>query len=302
VIDATGAFTRGILQMDSTAEPSTLTLSQASHFVLPKDFLPGADAMMIPKTEDGRVLFAIPWHENLLVGTTDEAVPESSSEPQATSTEREFLAGHIRKYLGRTITKGDVLSMWSGIRPLVRKGNTATARLSRDHQIVRSPSGLISVTGGKWTTYRKIGEDTISRAISATGLTAGSSRTSDLKLHGWQEQATAGTTESDSVYGSDLEEIKALSTADPALNRRLHPLLPYRRREIIWAARHEQARTVEDVLARRTRALFLNATAAIEIAPEVSHLLASELQRDETFRLRDLEKFNDVAQTYVFAC
>jgi len=301
VINATGVFTQGILEMDSDDKPSTLTLSQGSHFVLPKDFLPSADAMMIPKTDDGRVLFAIPWHENLLVGTTDEAVRESSSEPHATSTEREFLAGHIRKYLGRTITKEDVLSMWSGIRPLVRKGNTATARLSRDHQIVRSPSGLISVTGGKWTTYRKMGEDTISRAISATALTAAPSHTSNLKLHGWQEQATAGTTESDSVYGSDLEEIAALSTADPMLNRRLHPQLPYRRREIIWAARHEQARTVEDVLARRTRALFLNAAAAIEIAPEVSRLLAIELQRDEIFRLRDLEKFNDVAQRYVFA-
>jgi glycerol-3-phosphate dehydrogenase len=300
VINATGAFTQHVLQMDSGEEAVLLALSQGSHFVLSKDFLPGADALIIPKTDDGRVLFAIPWHEQVLVGTTDEAVPHSSSEPHATATEKEFLIGHIRKYLGRTIATGDVLSMWSGLRPLVRKGNAATSNLSRDHQVVRSPSGLISVMGGKWTTYRKMGEDTISSAIRAAGFSAAPSHTRDLKLHGWQEQADPKAAEADRVYGSDLEEIERLSTEDQTLNQRLHPQLPYRRREIVWAARYEQARTTEDVLARRARALFLNAAAAIEIAPEVSRLLAIELRRDETFRLRDLEKFHEVAQGYMF--
>jgi glycerol-3-phosphate dehydrogenase len=300
VVNATGAFTQDILAMDAEAGPLPLTLSQGSHFVLPKDFLPGTDALMIPKTDDGRVLFAIPWHEQVLVGTTDEPVSHSSSEPLASPGEKEFLVRHIRRYLGRTVGAGDVLSVWSGLRPLAGKGGAATSRVSRDHRIERSASGLISVTGGKWTTYRKMGEDAISTAIQAASLSAQQSRTNDLKLHGWREETASEVAESDRVYGSDLDEIERLCSTDPALNERLHPQLPYRRREVIWAARHEQARTTEDVLARRTRSLFLNAAAAIQAAPAVSQLLATELQRDESFRLRDLERFCEVAQRYRF--
>jgi glycerol-3-phosphate dehydrogenase len=300
VINATGAFTQRVLKMDNAEEASPLVLSQGSHFVVSKDFLPGSDALMIPKTDDGRVLFAIPWHEQVLVGTTDEAVPHGFAEPHPMAKEKIFLAEHIRKYLGRTIASGDVLSMWSGLRPLVRKGNAATSRISRDHQIVRSPSGLISVMGGKWTTYRKMGEDAISAAIKVSGLSAAPTRTKDLRLHGWQEHPARETSESDLVYGCDLQKMEDLSANDSTLDQLLHPLLPYRRREVIWAARFEQARTTEDVLARRTRALFLNAAAAIQIAPEVSQLLAKELKRNETFLLRDLEKFRKVAQTYLF--
>ena len=301
VINATGAFTQSILQMESAEKAPPLALSQGSHFVLAKDYLPGTDALMIPKTDDGRVLFAIPWHEQVLVGTTDEAVPHSSAEPRATPKEKEFLIGHIRKFLGRSIDTGDVLSMWSGLRPLVRKGNAATSKLSRDHQIVLSPGGLVSVMGGKWTTYRKMGEDTISSAIRASGLSARPSNTINLRLHGWQEHPTPDAVESDLVYGSDLDAIERIGVEDTTLNQRLHPHLPYRIREIIWAARHEQARTTEDILARRTRSLFLNAAAAIEVAPRVSQLLADELHRDENFRIRDLERFCEVARGYVFA-
>ena len=300
VINATGAFSEHLLQLDSPQEATSLALSQGSHFVLPRDFLRGTDALMVPKTDDGRVLFAIPWHDRVLVGTTDEAVPRSTAEPHATATEKSFLAEHIRRYLGRTITSDDVLSMWSGLRPLVRKGNAATSRLSRDHQIVRSPSGLISVMGGKWTTYRKMGEDAISTAVKVSGLSAAPSRSKDLRLHGWQEYHSPEVSESNLVYGCDLEKINDLSAQEPAWNELLHPQLPYRKREVIWAARYEQARTTEDVLARRTRALFLDAAAAIQMAPEVSRLLAKELGRDETFRLRDLDKFLSVAQEYLY--
>lgn len=299
VVNATGVFTDRVLQMDGAHTPLPLALSQGSHFVLPAEFLPSPDAMMIPRTDDNRVLFAIPWHGQVLVGTTDESVKQSSDQPHATSTEQSFLAAHIRKYLGRTISENDVLSMWSGLRSLVRKGNVATSKLARDHQIVRSPSGLISVVGGKWTTYRKMGEDTIGLAIRASGLSAGPSCTQALKLHGWRESGEQ-VPESDRVYGSDLEGLESLSAADPELNLRLHPLLPYRRREVVWAARYEQARTTEDVLARRTRALFLNAAAAIEAAPDVSRILAKELERDEAFRSRDLSRFREVAQGYMF--
>jgi glycerol-3-phosphate dehydrogenase len=300
VINATGAFTQELLQMDHGEEAPTLALSQGSHFVLPKSFLQSTDALMIPKTDDGRVLFAIPWHNEILVGTTDEAVSQSSNDPHAMPKEKEFLVEHIHKYLGRAIQPSDVLSMWSGLRPLVRKGNAATAKLSRDHQVTVSASGLVSVTGGKWTTYRKMGEDTINHAADVGALAKAPSRTAHLKLHGWQEQPFAGSSESDRVYGSDLPALAALSDADPTLNEFLHPALPYRMRDVVWGAREEQARTTEDILARRTRSLFLNAEAASAAAEGVSRLLAKELGRDEAFREHDLRQFREVAQGYVY--
>jgi len=300
VINATGAFTEQVLQMDEPAKTSVLSISQGTHFVLPRSIMPGDNAMMVPKTADGRVLFAIPWHRHLVVGTTDVSVPAGSSEPRATEPETRFLVEHIRRYLGRTVQPEDVLSMWSGLRPLVRNGSEATSKLSRDHRVMVSPSGLVTVTGGKWTTYRRMGEDTINHAAEVAGLASAPSTTSTLKLHGWVECSTAGPDESECVYGSDLGALRALGEPDPDLDLLLHPQLPYRRREVVWAARHEQARTVEDVLARRTRALFLNAAAAIEAAPEVSRLLAKELGRDEPSRAADLERFLAVAQGYVY--
>lgn len=300
VINATGAFTEHVLRMDQPTQTSMLAISQGTHFVLSRSFMPGDNAMMIPKTADGRVLFAIPWHEHLVVGTTDVSVPKSSSEPRATEEETAFLAGHIRRYLGRTVRPEDVLSVWSGLRPLVRHGNEATSKLSRDHRIIVSQSGLVTVTGGKWTTYRRMGEDTINHAATVAGLPAAPSTTATLKLHGWTECNTTALDESECVYGSDIESVRSLGADDPAMNELLHPRLPYRRREVIWAVRHEKARTTEDVLARRTRALFLDAAAAIEAAPSVSCLLAKELSRDEQFRIRDLERFLEVAQGYVY--
>lgn len=297
VINATGVFSESVFRMDSSGKALSLVLSQGSHIVLSKEFLPGENALMIPKTDDGRVLFAIPWHEHLLIGTTDEAVQHSEGEPHATPGEKSFLIQHVERYLGRTVAPADVLSVWAGLRPLVRKSNAATSKLSRDHQVVRSPSGLVTVTGGKWTTYRKMGEDTISVAVRAAELRAAPSRTRDLRLHGWAEDRSTGT---DMVYGADLPQLQALSAENPELEAAIHPLLPYRKREVVWAARHEHARTTEDVLARRTRALFLNASAAIEAAPEVSRILAVELGRDEASRRRDVENFLAIANGYRF--
>jgi glycerol-3-phosphate dehydrogenase len=200
--------------------------------------------------------------------------------------------------LGRKVTDQNVLSVWAGLRPLIRQGNAATSKLSRDHQVLRSPSGLTTITGGKWTTYRKMAEDVISVAIGNAGLRAAPSRTLDLKLHGWTEQLVPGTA---MVYGSDLPQLEALGASEPDLNALVHPSLSYRKYEIVWAARHEHARTTEDILARRTRALFLNASAAIEAAPEVSRILARELRRDDQWRTRDLESFLTVARGYKYA-
>ncbi|HEU5340951.1 glycerol-3-phosphate dehydrogenase/oxidase [Edaphobacter sp.] len=300
IINATGVFTEQVLQMDNPAKASVLAISQGTHFVLPPSFMPGDNAMMVPKTADGRVLFAIPWHRHLVVGTTDVSVPVGSSEPRATKPETQFLVEHIRRYLGRTVESREVLSMWSGLRPLVRNGSEATSKLSRDHRVMVAPSGLVTVTGGKWTTYRRMGEDTINHAAKVAGLAPAPSTTATLKLHGWVECGTAGDDESECVYGSDLGAVRALGETDPNLDLPLHPELPYRRREVVWAARHEKARTVEDILARRTRALFLNAAAAMVAAPEVSRLLAKELGREESLRVADLEKFQATAQGYIY--
>ena len=298
IINATGVFADEVSRMDAVKPQLSLAISQGSHIVVSSEFLRGNAALMVPKTDDGRVMFAIPWHEHVIIGTTDEAVQQTEREPRATATEKSFLMEHVARYLDRKVTPADVLSVWAGLRPLVRKGNAATSKLSRDHHIVRSPSGLITVTGGKWTTYRKMGEDAVSAAIQSTGVPARESVTLELKLHGWIEQVPTGH---EAVYGSDIAQLQAIGDSDPGLNVVIHPALPYRKREIVWAARHEHARTTEDVLARRTRALFLNVAAAIESAPEVSRLLAHELGRDEQWRARDVDSFLRIANGYKFS-
>jgi glycerol-3-phosphate dehydrogenase len=299
VVNATGVFSEDVLAMDGAARGSLLAMSQGTHFVLPHSFLPGDAALMVPKTADGRVLFAIPWHGATLVGTTDEAVDRASAEPRSMKTERSFLFEHIDRYFGRRPKAEEILSVWSGLRPLVRKGHGKTSKLSRDHTILVSKSGIVTVTGGKWTTYRRMGQDAIDQAAEVAGLPRIASRTLDLKLHGWTDQV-ASVAESDRVYGADLPMIQQLSAEDPGLEKLLHPRLPYRLREVVWAARHEMARTVEDVLARRTRALFLDARAAIEAAPLVADVLAKELGRNAAWRERDLHSFLTVAQSYVY--
>ena len=299
VINATGVFTEEILNMDSPAQSSVLAVSQGSHFVLPQSFLPGSNAMMIPKTTDGRVLFAIPWQNHVVVGTTDEPVEKTSLEPQAMNDERAFLAGNIRSFLGRELQTVDVLSMWSGLRPLIRNGGRSTAKLSRDHKIITSKTGLVTVIGGKWTTYRRMGEDAVNHAMKVAGLAIVPSRTSHLQLHGWMDES-ANNQDADLGYGSDLTAVRSLQKPNVNLDALLHPGLPYRMSEVVWAARYEMACTVEDVLARRTRTLFLNARVAAEIAPTVARLLADELGRDEMWIQQQIRSFQELAKGYIY--
>jgi glycerol-3-phosphate dehydrogenase len=301
VVNATGVFADEVRRMDEESNAPVLTVSQGTHFVLPREFLPGKQALMIPKTADGRVLFAIPWYGRIVVGTTDEPVPSTSVEPRSLAVERKFLATHIEHYMGKKLQAGDVLSMWSGLRPLVKQGRgIKTSKLSRDHTILISNSGLVTVTGGKWTTYRKMGEDTITQAAKVAGLAAAPSRTVNLKLHGWTDRTNTNAAESDLVYGSDLPAVEALGAEDYEVNALLHPRLPYRRREIVWAARSEMARTVEDALARRTRALFLDVRAAMESAPMAAQLMARELHRDEAWVAKNVAEFEKTASGYIF--
>ncbi len=299
VINACGVHVEETLTLDGGGGPgSLLALSQGTHFVLPRSFLPGDTALMIPKTADGRVLFAIPWHGVTVVGTTDEPVNRVTDEPRSLRAEREFLLNHITRYFDRTPSAAEILSVWSGLRPLVRKSGVKTSKLSRDHTILVSQSGLVTVTGGKWTTYRRMGQDTIDHAAEVGSLPKRPSRTLQLKLHGWTENSGAEP-EWERVYGADLAAVRGLSAERPELDAPIHPRLPFKMREVVWAARHEMARTVEDVLARRTRALFLDARAAIEAAPAVADLLAGESNRSEAWKINDLKRFLETAKGYV---
>jgi glycerol-3-phosphate dehydrogenase len=300
VINSTGIFSDIVRRMDDPETKPVIAVSQGSHVVLPREFLPGEAAMMIPRTSDGRVLFAIPWHDAIVVGTTDDPVPEAMYEPRAMPEERTFLIGHIERFLRRKPSTGEIRSVWSGQRPLVRREDTSnTAAISRDHTILISESKLVTITGGKWTTYRKMAEDVIDRASSLCGLQAAESRTAELRLHGWSLKPETSN-EWERVYGADLPELHKLANGTPELCELLHPKLPFRKAEVTWAARFEMARTTEDVLARRTRALFLDARAALECAPVVASLMARELKRDTGWENAQVADFRNVAQQYVW--
>ena len=299
VVNATGVFTDEVRRLDEPGTAALLTVSQGSHFVLPKAFLPGVHALMVPKTADGRVLFAIPWHGAVVVGTTDDPVPGATLEPRAMRDETEFLRHHIGLYFGREPEPADVLSMWSGLRPLVRKqGAKSTAALSREHTVLVSGSGLVSITGGKWTTYRRMAEDAVTIAAKSVGLPQRESATQEMRLHGWSEEAAA--TGDLRVYGSDQGAMDALAASSPELGVRLHERLPFTGAEVVWATRHEMARTVEDVLARRTRALFLDARAAMEVTAKVAALMAAELGRDAAWEAQQVAAFRELADGYVY--
>ena len=298
VINATGVFVDEVRRMDEAAAVELVAVSQGIHVVLPRSFLPGETALMVPKTADGRVLFAVPWHGCVVVGTTDTALPAPSLEPRALDEERDFVMEHARRYLAKDPADADVLSIFAGQRPLVRAGGGSTAALSRDHTIVVSASGLITITGGKWTTYRRMAEDAVDRAEAVAGIEARPCVTAELPIHG----ATRAEIREVNLqpYGADAGALAGMIASTPYGAELLHPALPYQRGEVAWHARHEMARTVEDVLARRTRALLLNARAAIEAAPAVARLLAAELGRDATWEQAQVGAFTALARGYVF--
>jgi glycerol-3-phosphate dehydrogenase len=298
VINATGIFSDELRRLDEPKAKTMLAVSQGSHVVLPREFLPGDAALMVPRTSDGRVLFAIPWHDYVVVGTTDDPVPEAAYDPDAMPGERVFLLDHIEKYLGRRPSLQEISSIWSGQRPLVRNQDVSeTAAISREHTIVTSRSKLVTIMGGKWTTYRRMAEDVVNQAAPLAGLKTSSSRTAELRLHGYW---TDGTGNWQKVYGSDWREIEKLSRDTPEWSEKIHPRLPFIKAEVVWAARSEMARSVEDVLSRRTRGLFLDARACHESAPVVAHLLAQELGFDSAWESRQVTAFRNIAASYIW--
>ena len=216
-----------------------LAASQGSHVVLDRTFLPGESALLIPETPDGRVLFAIPWHGHTLVGTTDVAIPAAPVEPRATPEEIDFILETAGRYLARRPTRDNVLSNFAGIRPLVKVGGGNTSQISRDYALRDDQPGLLTITGGKWTTYRAMAEACVDRAAAIARLPRRHCNTRDLYIHGYDARASGPL----AVYGSDAREIQRIMDAEPALATPLHADLPYTRAEVVWAARAEMART-----------------------------------------------------------
>jgi glycerol-3-phosphate dehydrogenase len=296
VVNAAGPFCDEVRRLADPSAAPLVAASQGSHVVLDRSFLPGTSALLVPETPDGRVLFAIPWHAHTLVGTTDIEVPRAPVEPRPTTEEIDFILETAGRYLARPPQRTDVLSTFAGIRPLVKAGGGSTAALSRDHTVRVDAPGLVTITGGKWTTYRRMAEDGVNRAAALAGLPKRACRTRDLPIHGHDpDAARSGDL---AGYGSDAPAIRALAETDPTLGERLHPTLPYIAAEVVWAVRMEMARTVDDVLARRLRALFLNAAAAVEMAPRVASLVARELGRDAAWAAAQVRAFAELARGY----
>lgn len=294
VINATGIYVDELRAKDDGKAKPMVTVSQGIHVVLPKEFLPGDAAIMIPKTADGRVLFAVPWHDCVVVGTTDTPLHEKSMEPRALASEVEFVMEHAAKYLTKDPRPEDVLSIFAGLRPLVKSGDdTNTAAISRDHTILVSNSGLITVTGGKWTTYRKMAEDVIDQAEMVSGVDQRRCETETLQIRGWSRSEIPEPNLR--PYGADAASIRALGKPE-----KLHALLDLTVAEVLWHVREEMARTVEDVLARRSRYLLLNARASIEAAPRVAEIMAAELGRDESWVAAQVAAYEKLARGYVF--
>lgn len=298
VINATGPFSDGLRRLaEPTLEP-VIAPSQGIHLVFPHSFLAGDRAIMVPHTSDGRVMFAIPWHGHTIVGTTDTPLAEATLEPAATEQEIDFILQTASLYLDRKPTRADILSVFAGIRPLVRSAaNGNTSALSRSHMVRIEASGMITICGGKWTTYRHMAEDCVNQAATLARLPEKPCVTADLQIHGYDRASERFG--SLAVYGSDAPAVQALAQKDTALATPLHPALPYTGAEVVWAARHEMAQNVEDVLARRTRALFLNARAAIEMAAPVADLLARELGRDREWCSEQIRLFETTGRTYL---
>ena len=301
IVNATGMASDSIRQLDRAKAEPGVTYSQGSHIVLPRTLLGERDALLVPRTEDHRVIFATPWLGHLLVGTTDIAVQDPMADPVPTREEVRYLLEHINRYLARGAGDKDISAAFAGIRPLVTQRSASTARLSREHHVETAESGLVSITGGKWTTYRKMAEDTLNAAIAAGQLQRRRCVTRELALHGAGDDVVQAS-DALEAYGTDAKAVRALVESDPSLAAPIHNLLAYSCAQVAYAVRHEMARTVDDVLARRTRALFLDTNASLQAAARVAVILARELGRSPEWQTTQLESLREKGERTMGAC
>ncbi len=301
IINATGIFVDNIIKMDAPEKQALVRPSQGVHLVVDRSFLGGDDAIMIPKTSDGRVMFGVPWHNRVILGTTDTPVSDFVLDPKALKEEVDFILETAGRYLTRKPCREDVLCVFAGLRPLAapqkHADETKTKEISRSHKLIASDSDLITITGGKWTTYRIMAEETVDLAIKRKKLQRKSCRTKNLKIHGFRENPDYDHWLY--VYGSDQDEILRLQEENPEYAGKLISNYDFTVGEVVWAVRNEMARTVDDVLARRVRILFLDARASIEIAPKVAEIMAKELKKDKAWEKEQVESYIEMAKQYL---
>ena len=297
VINATGVFSDQIVKMDQPAARPMIRPSQGVHLVLERSFLNGPHAIMIPHTSDGRVLFAVPWHNHVVVGTTDTPIDHAAEEPKALEEEINFILSNAAQYMTKKPRRLDVKSVFVGLRPLAAQqgDSNLTKEVSRHHKVNVSTSGLISVLGGKWTTYRKMGEDTINTATVVGGLNEQKCKTKRLLLHGYDENTDIN--DPLNVFGSDRKKI--ISMGKPQDNESLSNKFYISKNLILWSVEHEMAIHIEDVLARRTRCLFLDAKETLRIAPKVCKIMATALKKNDKWVDDELKKFNQTTKNYI---
>lgn len=301
IINATGIFVDEVIRMDNPAEKPLVRPSQGVHLVVDKSFLGGDDAIMIPKTSDGRVMFGVPWHNRVILGTTDVPVKDFVLEPKALDEEVDFILETAGRYLEKKPQRSDVLCVFAGLRPLAAPKHDSedakTKEISRSHKLVVAPSGLITITGGKWTTYRKMAEDTVNAGIKTGKLPFRECRTRNLKIHGYLEKPDRSDRRY--IYGSDLDELLKMQHENPSWAETLNGETDFTAGEVIWAVRKEMARTVDDVLARRVRVLYLDAKQSIALAPKVAEVMAAELGRDSNWVRQQVDEYTEMAKGYV---
>jgi len=297
VVNATGVFVDAILQMDNPSGKKTICVSQGVHIVLDKSFYPSEHALMIPETSDGRVLFAVPWHNKVVVGTTDTLVDEASLEPKALETEISFILETASSYFIRKPQRSDVLSVFTGLRPLAAptEGQQKTKEISRSHKIIVSPSNLFTILGGKWTTYRKMGEDMVNSIEKKLHWPHKKTTTASMHIYGYVDKINWD----DPLYFYGSDGIKIRERMNGTANEWISESLKIHKLQVKWAVEHEMARTVEDVLSRRTRALLLNARESIRIAPEVANIMSTGLNKDEQWVKQQVEEYTRLANNYI---
>lgn len=301
LINATGIFVDDILKLDTKSHKDLVRPSQGAHIVIDKKFLGNEDALMIPETSDGRVLFGVPWHDKVLLGTTDTPLDKHQIEPRPLEEEIHFILETAKEYLETPPTRKDVLSIFAGLRPLAAPTDgdlNNTKEISRDHKLIKSDSDMITITGGKWTTYRKMAEETVDMTARVANLQPRACRTTDLRIHGYSTTKREGHWQ---VYGSDFDGIQKLAQENPEWNKKLHPDYEFIAAEVIWACREEMARKVEDFLARRIRFLLLDARASLQAAEIVAKLMAQELGKTEEWVQNEIKDYSTLVDNYVLS-